>query len=147
MRFIFFPYTTLFRSTVGNEFFIIGFAIIVVISICTFLRMNEDTIFIAIIAVIALMMDSTDLPYLEFAGIRFSAIMIGILSAFVVNLAFLPPKYENQLFNDINEVTNDIMQWIRVTTRHLSDQPALKKEIDRLGTELSKLENTYLLVA
>lgn len=107
--------------------------------------MKEDTTFIAIIAVLALMMDSSNVVYLEFAGMRFTTILIGIFSAFLVNLAFLPPKYEIQLFNQISELTSDLLQWIRVTTRHLADQPALKKEIEMLNTELWQLENTYLL--
>ncbi|NIK11569.1 FUSC family protein [Alkalibacillus almallahensis] len=130
--------------TVGNEPFIIGFAIVTVIAICIQLRMKEDTTFIAIIAVIAIM-DTTQMPFFEFAGVRFSSISIGILSAFLVNLAFLPPKYETKLFEDINHTTSDILQWIRVTTRHLSDQPALKKEINRLGNDLSSVEQTYNL--
>lgn len=91
--------------------------------------MKEDTTFIAIIAVLALMMDSSNVVYLEFAGMRFTTILIGIFSAFLVNLAFLPPKYEIQLFNQISELTSDLLQWIRVTTRHLADQPALKKKL------------------
>ncbi|WP_027964191.1 FUSC family protein [Halalkalibacillus halophilus] len=130
--------------TVGNEPFIIGFGIVTVIAICSLLKMKEDTTFIAIIAVFAIM-DTTDMPFFEFAGIRFSSILIGILSAFVVNLVFLPPKYETRLFEMINHTTSDIMQWIRVTTRHLSDQPALKKEINRLERDLSHLEATYHL--
>lgn len=125
--------------------FLIGAGIVLVIGICTFFKMKEDTTFIAIIAVLALMMDSSNVVYLEFAGMRFTTILIGIFSAFLVNLAFLPPKYEIQLFNQISELTSDLLQWIRVTTRHLADQPALKKEIEMLNTELWQLENTYLL--
>ncbi|MBR7554468.1 aromatic acid exporter family protein [Allobacillus sp. GCM10007491] len=131
--------------TAGNAPFLIGIGIVVVIGICTFFKMKEDTTFIAIIALLALMMYSADVVYLEFAGIRFTTILIGIFSAFLVNLAFLPPKYEIQLFNQISELTSDLLQWIRVTTRHLADQPALKKEIETLNTELWQLENTYLL--
>ena len=131
--------------TAGNAPFLIGAGIVLVIGICTFFKMKEDTTFIAIIAVLALMMDSSNVVYLEFAGMRFTTILIGIFSAFLVNLAFLPPKYEIQLFNQISELTSDLLQWIRVTTRHLADQPALKKEIEMLNTELWQLENTYLL--
>ena len=131
--------------TAGNEPFLIGAGIVLVIGLCTLFKMNEDTTFIAIIAVIALMMDSSGMPYMEFAGIRFSSILIGILAAFVVNLAFLPPKYETQLFHQINKLTTDLLQWVRVTTRHLADQPAMKIEIEKLNTELWQLENTYLL--
>ncbi|RPF50541.1 FUSC family protein [Aquisalibacillus elongatus] len=134
----------IFVLTIGNDPFIIGLAIILVIGICSLLKMKEDTTFIAIIAVIAIM-EATDMPFMEFAGIRFSSIFIGIASAFVVNLAFLPPKYETRLFENINRTTNDILQWIRVTTRHLSDQPALKKEIQRIQEDVTRLDQTYLL--
>ncbi|MGM8216290.1 FUSC family protein [Bacillaceae bacterium W0354] len=128
--------------SIGNEPFLIGFGIMIAIGICLLLKVNEDATFIAIITVIAIM-DSTDLPFLQFAGIRISSIMIGIASAFVVNSVFLPPKHEMRLFEHINETTNDILQWIRVTTRHLSNQPALKKEIKRLDKELSKIDQIY----
>ncbi|TFB13879.1 aromatic acid exporter family protein [Filobacillus milosensis] len=130
--------------TVGNEPFVIGFGIVTVIGICMLFKMKEDTTFIAIIAVIAIMEFSSD-PFIEHAGIRFTAIFIGIVSAFVVNLAFLPPKYETRLFEQINQTNNEIIQWIRVTTRHLSDQPALKKEIKRMQEDLTRIEQTYLL--
>ncbi|WP_175615538.1 FUSC family protein [Piscibacillus halophilus] len=130
--------------SVGNEPFLIGFGIIIVIGICMLFKMKEDTTFIAIIAVIAIM-ESTQMPFIEQAGIRFSAIFIGIISAFVVNMAFLPPKYETRLFEQINSTTNDILQWIRVTTRHLSDQPALKREIERIQEDIRKLDQTYML--
>ncbi|GEL78164.1 FUSC family protein [Tenuibacillus multivorans] len=130
--------------TVGNEPFLIGFGIIIVIGMCMLFKMKEDTTFIAIIAVIAIMEAPQD-PFLEYAGIRFTSILIGIVSAFVVNLAFLPPKYETRLFERLTNTTNDILQWIRVTTRHLSDQPALKKEIERLNEDITRLDQTYLL--
>ena len=129
--------------TIGNEPFLIGLGIMIVIGICMLLKMNQDATHIAIITVIAIM-ESTDLPFLEFAGIRIASIMIGIISAFVVNLVFLPPKYETRLFKHINDTTADIIQWIRVTTRHLSNQPALKKEIKRLEKEISQIDQTYI---
>lgn len=132
--------------TIGNEPFLIGFGIMIVIGICMLLKINQDATYIAIITVIAIM-ESTDLPFLQFAGIRISAILIGIVSAFIVNSVFLPPKYETKLFNQINETTADILQWIRVTTRHLSNQPALKKEIKRLDQQLSKIDQIYSLHA
>ncbi|PKR76967.1 aromatic acid exporter family protein [Halalkalibacillus sediminis] len=130
--------------TVGNDPFLLGVGIILSIGTCMIFKMKEDTTFIAIIAVIAIM-ESTSMAFMDFAAIRFTSILIGIASAFLVNLVFLPPKYETRLFEMINHTTSDIMQWIRVTTRHLSDQPALKKEINRLERDLAHLEQTYLL--
>lgn len=130
--------------TLGNDPFIVGFSIIIVIGLTTSLKMNENTIALSVVAVIALM-DSTDQMFLYFAGSRFTSMLLGILAAFVVNLVFLPPRYETRLFLKIDDVTNDILQWLRVTTRQLSDEPALKYEITRIQDELRRIDHTYLL--
>ncbi|WP_226035326.1 FUSC family protein [Aquibacillus saliphilus] len=130
--------------TLGNDPFVIGFTTILVIGICMKLKMSESTISLAIVAIIAVM-ESTDMNFLNFALMRFSALTSGILSAFLVNLLFLPPKYETKLFQKIDRSTGDILQWLRVTTRHLSDEPALKGEITRLHDEIRIIDNTYKL--
>ncbi|QAS51843.1 FUSC family protein [Halobacillus litoralis] len=130
--------------TLGNDPFIVGFAIILVIGMTTTLKMNENTIALAVVAVIALM-DSTDQTFLYFAGSRFSSMLLGILAAFIVNLVFLPPRYETRLFSKIDHATTDILQWLRVTTRQLSDEPALKYEITRIQDNIRWIDHTYLL--
>ncbi|RDY70014.1 FUSC family protein [Halobacillus sp. SY10] len=130
--------------TLGNDPFIVGFAIILVIGMTTTLKMNENTIALAVVAVIALM-DSTDQTFLYFAGSRFTSMLLGILAAFIVNLVFLPPRYETRLFTKIDRATNDILQWLRVTTRNLSDEPALKYEITRIQDDMRWIDHTYLL--
>ncbi|CDQ20368.1 Uncharacterized membrane protein YgaE, UPF0421/DUF939 family [Halobacillus karajensis] len=130
--------------TLGNDPFIVGFAIILVIGLTTTLKMNENTIALAVVAVIALM-DSTDQTFLHFAGSRFTSMLLGILAAFIVNLVFLPPRYETRLFLKIDQATNDILQWLRVTTRNLSDEPALKYEIIRIQDDMRWVDHTYLL--
>lgn len=130
--------------TLGNDPFIVGFAIILVIGLTTSLKMNENTIALAVVAVIALM-DTTDQTFLYFAGSRFSSMLLGILAAFIVNLVFLPPRYETRLFSKIDHATNDILQWLRVTTRQLSDEPALKYEITRIQDDMRWVDHTYLL--
>ncbi|RWZ51315.1 aromatic acid exporter family protein [Halobacillus fulvus] len=130
--------------TLGNDPFIVGFAIIIVIGLTTKLKMNENTIALAVVAVIALM-DTTDQTFLYFAFSRFSSMMLGILAAFIVNLVFLPPRYETRLFKQIDLATTDILQWLRVTTRQLSDEPALKYEITRIQDNVRWIDHTYLL--
>ncbi|WP_018932588.1 FUSC family protein [Gracilibacillus lacisalsi] len=128
----------------GNDPVVIGFAIIIVIALCMYFKMNENTIALAIIAVLAVM-ETTEMLLLHFAGVRFSALTLGILSAFMVNMLFLPPKYELRLFKSIDQITSDILQWLRISTRHLSDDPALRTEIDRIETEIRHIDHTYLL--
>lgn len=131
--------------TIGKDPIIIGFTAVLIIGICMSLKMSETTVSLAIVALISVMAESNDLPFMEFAVYRFSALTLGILSAFLVNLLFLPPKYEIKLFQKIDRTTSDILQWIRVTTRHLSDDPALKGEINRLQDEIDQIDNIYAL--
>ncbi|MFG6149649.1 FUSC family protein [Halobacillus sp. B23F22_1] len=130
--------------TLGNDPFIVAFAIIVVIGLTMNLKMNENTISLAAVAVIALM-DSTDQTFIYFAASRFASLILGILAAFLVNLMFVPPKYETRLFTKIDTSTNEILQWLRVMTRQLSDEPALKYEITRIQDNIRWTDHTYLL--
>ncbi|QTM98387.1 aromatic acid exporter family protein [Sediminibacillus dalangtanensis] len=130
--------------TLGNDPFVIGFTTILVIGMCIKLNMNQTTMMLAVVAVIAIM-ESTEMEFITFAFMRFSSLTLGILAAFVVNLFFLPPKYETKLFQKIDRTTSDILQWLRVTTRHLSDEPALKGEIERIQDEIRYIDQTYIL--
>ena len=125
----------------GNNYFIVGLAVMIVITINIKLKM-ENTIVLSIVTVIAIMEAQTG-SFLTFALIRFSSVLLGILSSFMVNLLFLPPKYETKLYNHITNVTEDTLKWIRISTRHASEQTLLKKDINRLKNELLKIEQTY----
>ncbi|MBM7572473.1 FUSC family protein [Aquibacillus albus] len=130
--------------TLGNDPFVIGFTAIIVIGICMYIKMSETTISLAIVAVIAVM-EVTAMDFFYSAFMRFSSLTLGIFSAFLVNLLFLPPKYETKLFQRIDRTTSEILQWLRMTNRHLSDDPSLKGEITRFEEEIRKIDNTYKL--
>ncbi|MFC0521979.1 aromatic acid exporter family protein [Pontibacillus salicampi] len=134
----------IFVLTLGNDPFIMGFTIIIVIGICVKFGMKENTVLLALVAVIAIM-ETTDMAFLEFVGLRFTSLMLGVLASFLVNLIFLPPKYETKLFGLIDRTTTDILQWLRITTRHLSDRPALREEISRLDNQLLNIDRIYSL--
>ncbi|MDC3418213.1 FUSC family protein [Aquibacillus salsiterrae] len=131
--------------SLGNDPFVIGFTTILVIGICMYLKMSETTISIAIVAVIAVLQTQETDAFLLNALLRFSALTLGIFSAFLVNLIFLPPKYETKLFSKINDTTSDILQWLRITNSHLTDEPSLKTEISRIQDEITRVDQTYLL--
>ncbi|PIB59173.1 hypothetical protein AOA60_16845, partial [Pseudomonas sp. 2822-17] len=83
--------------------------------------------------------------FIHFATNRFLLIFIGVISAFIVNMIFLPPKHENLLYHKVADTNDHIIQWIRVVTRHEGDFRALKKDLPRLKGSLSKIENLYTL--
>lgn len=127
----------------GNDVFIIGLAAIMVITINLKLKI-ENTIGLSLVTLIAIMETPGD-TFLQFALIRFSTIMLGVLSAFIVNLVFLPPKYENKLYNRISHNTEDITKWIRLNIRHASEHKLLKNDIDKMKESNVKLEQLYLM--
>src|SRR5690606_22629792 len=80
----------------SNEPIAVGLVCILVIMICIRLKMNE-TIGVTLVTVVAVMEASGQW---EFAITRFTLILIGIVSAFLINILVFPPKprvqYDNQ---------------------------------------------------
>jgi uncharacterized membrane protein YgaE (UPF0421/DUF939 family) len=135
-------FAVLFVLLLGNNFIIVGLAAIIVITINLKLKL-ENTIALSLVTLIAIMENPGE-DFIYFALIRFLTIMIGVFSAFMINLVFLPPKYENTLYLKISHTTEEIFKWIRVTSRHASEHNLLKNEIDRLREVLVKLDQVYL---
>ncbi|WP_075980262.1 FUSC family protein [Bacillus massilinigeriensis] len=133
----------LFVLAFGNHIFFIGLAAIIVITINLRLKI-ENTISLSLVTLIVIMETPGD-TFIQFAIIRFSTILLGILSAFIVNLVFLPPKYENKLYYRISDVTVEIIKWIRLTSRHTANHNLLKNDIEKLKDQIIKLNHLYLL--
>ncbi|MFD0050608.1 aromatic acid exporter family protein [Actinomycetes bacterium NPDC127524] len=125
----------------GNHIFIIGLAVIVVISINLKLKMG-NTITLSIVTTLSIM-EAQQGNFYTFAFIRLSSVLLGILSSFLVNLVFIPPKYETKLYVRISNVTEDILKWIRMSTRHVSERTLLKKDIGDLKNDLFQIEQLY----
>jgi uncharacterized membrane protein YgaE (UPF0421/DUF939 family) len=136
-------FAIIFVLIFGNSPYVIGLAAIVVIVINLRLKI-ESTIPIALVTVIAIMENPGE-NFVQFAIIRFTTIMLGVLSAFVVNLAFLPPRYETKLYYKIADNTEEIIKWIRMNIRHASDHQMLKETIEQIKENMIKLDQLYLL--
>ncbi|WP_327063108.1 FUSC family protein [Jeotgalibacillus alimentarius] len=127
----------------GNDVVVIGFAAVIAITIILKLRI-ESTIGLALVTLIAIMEVQNE-EFITFALLRFAAIMLGVLSSFIVNLIFIPPKYENRLFHHISTTTDDMIKWIRLSTRHATEHQLLKKDIEKFKERLMKIDQIYLL--
>lgn len=132
----------LFFQLFGNHFMIIGLAAIVVIIIHLQFKL-ENTITLSLVTLISIMV-TPDEQFYSFAFIRFSTILLGILSAFFINLIFLPPKYEAKLIANIMNITSDIIKWIRVSYRQAADHVLLKNDIETIKERLIQLDQFYL---
>lgn len=122
---------------------IIGLTAVMVIAINLKLKI-EHTIPIALVTVIAILESAGD-HFLSFALIRTATVVLGVLSSFLVNLIFLPPKYETKLVHHIMENTEEILKWIRLSSRQSTDHSTLKDDIDQIKERMIKLDHIYLL--
>lgn len=125
----------------GNNIVIIGLAAIIVIIINLKLKI-ENTISLSLVTLIVIMETPGD-EFIQFALVRFSTIMLGVLSAFLVNMVFFPPRYEKKLYHKAVSVTEDVTKWIRLTIRGASEHGELKGDIETMNDAISKLNVLY----
>ncbi|MDS9473323.1 aromatic acid exporter family protein [Sporosarcina pasteurii] len=126
----------------GHQLIIIGLAAVVIILLMNKLGL-EKSISMALVMMIAIMEIKGD-EFLSFALLRFFTIVVGVLSAFLVNLLFMPPKYETKLFQSIHETQDEIIRWTRLAGRQASEHIATKKSIKKLKDRLTEIDQTYL---
>ncbi|MBU9720861.1 MULTISPECIES: aromatic acid exporter family protein [Bacillaceae] len=133
----------IFVLAFGHEPFVVGVVIMLVIAIHLKLK-KEAIIPLAVVTSIVIMGSPTD-DFIHFAMNRFFLIFIGVIAAFIVNMIFLPPKHENLLYHKVVDTNDQIIQWIRVVTRHEGDFRALKSDLPKLKLSLGKIENLLSL--
>ncbi|EUJ19419.1 aromatic acid exporter family protein [Listeria aquatica] len=131
----------LFGLYIGNDFILIGVASIICVALLLKLKL-ENTIGLAVVTLV-IIMDSPGNGFLETALIRFGTIMLGLVAAFIVNLIFIPPKYEVTLYQQIYTTNSEIMKWIKLNLRHAADFPLLKKDMNWMQNQMSQIRNQY----
>ncbi|WEG12269.1 aromatic acid exporter family protein [Pullulanibacillus sp. KACC 23026] len=128
----------------GTNPILIGLAVIIVIALHLKLRI-QDTIPLSIVTIILMM---SGVPagegVLTYALSRLSLILIGVFSAFIVNLVFLPPNYDKRLYELIFEQTNELFNWIRLTLQHTPDRTSLKNELKQFQDNRYKIAEYFL---
>ncbi|WP_227938030.1 FUSC family protein [Alkalihalobacillus deserti] len=134
----------IFVMTFGHHPFVVGLVVVLAISIILKVKLEPTTIPLAIVTVI-IIMESPATDFIQFAAGRFTLVISGVLSAFIINLFFLPPRYETKLYHQLSKATEDINQWTMLLIRNAADHRALKKDLNRLEEKMVKLENLYLL--
>lgn len=127
----------------GNEPFVIGVVIMLVIAILIKLK-KESIISLALVTAIIIMGSPSD-DFVYFAFDRFLLIILGVIAAFIVNLIFLPPKHENTLYHRIVDTNEEILQWIRLLIRNEADYTVFNKDLKRLDEALEKIDTTFQL--
>lgn len=127
----------------GHQLVTIGLAAVVIILIMNKLNLEKSTS-MALVMMIAIM-EIQDDAFLSYAFLRFMTVTIGVISAFFVNLLFMPPKYETKLFQSIYQAQDDIIRWTRLAGRQAAERIATKKAIANVKDLLTEIDQTYIL--
>ena len=131
----------LFGLVFGHHIVSIGIAAIIVIGLMRKFKLNTS-ISLALVTLVAIMVYEGD-DFLEFGVIRFLTVMIGVFAAFVVNLVFIPPRYEIKLFTMIDSLQDDIIRWTRLAARQASEHTSTKAALNKFHERLSEVEKMY----
>ncbi|MEK9199544.1 aromatic acid exporter family protein [Ureibacillus sp. 179-F W5.1 NHS] len=125
----------------GHHTVTIGLAAIIVIAIMLKFKLNSS-LSLALVTVVAIMVYEGE-DFLEFGIIRFITVMVGVFAAFLVNLVFIPPRYEIKLFKMIDSLQDDIIRWTRLAARQASEHTSTKNALNKFHSRLSGIENMY----
>ncbi|WP_210471605.1 aromatic acid exporter family protein [Sporosarcina sp. 6E9] len=126
----------------GHQLVVIGLAAVIIILIMNKLKL-EASISMALVMMIAIMEIQND-EFLIYAVLRFTTFFVGVFAAFLVNLLFLPPKYETKLFQSINQTQDEIIRWTRIAGRQTSDHISTKMALKTIKDRLAAIEQTFL---
>lgn len=126
----------------SNEPIAVGLVCIIVIMICLQLKMGE-TIGITLVTVIAVMEASGQW---EFALNRFALSLIGIVSAFIINLLVFPPKPHVQYTHQIRETFDHLSLLLRTAVSDEIKETVFRSEKRSLEDRINSLADKYKLM-
>ena len=133
----------IFSLLFGHHIVAIGIAAIMVIGIMLKLKL-EKSLTLALVTLVVIM-EIQDDAFLQFALIRFGSVMIGVFAAFIVNIVFVPPRYEVKLFKKINLLQDDIIRWTRLAARSASEHSSTKMTLKKLNTRYKEIDSMFSL--
>ncbi|MNO48157.1 Fusaric acid resistance protein family protein [compost metagenome] len=129
-------------SLFSNEPIAVGLVCILVIMICLKLKMGE-TIGVTLVTVVVVMEASGQW---EFALNRFVLILIGILSAFVINIVVYPPKPRVQYEKQIHDTFDQLSLLLRTAISDEMKESVFRSEKRKLEDTINKLADKFKLM-
>lgn len=126
----------------SNEPIAVGLVCILVIMICLKLNMGE-TIGITLVTVVSVMEASGQW---EFALNRFALSLIGIVSAFVINVLVMPPKPKVQYLNQIQDTFHQLSLLLRTAVSDEMKEAVFRSEKRKLEDKINSLNDKFKLM-
>ncbi|BAU29647.1 uncharacterized membrane protein YgaE (UPF0421/DUF939 family) [Aneurinibacillus soli] len=125
----------------GSEPIIVGVVVMIVILINLRLKLEESLV-LSIVTVVSVMETQTGND-LMFAWNRFSLTIIGIFSAALVNAAFLPPRYEKRLLDEVTQLSEKFSLLMRTLIHNEMEEKAFRAEKIKIKTGFKSVETLY----
>lgn len=125
----------------GHHIVAIGIAAIVTIGLMIQFKLDKS-LALALVTVVAIMEFQGD-DFLLFGLERFATVLVGVVAAFIINLFFLPPRYEVKLFTKITALQDDIFRWTRLAIHQASEHTSTKAAIAKMKKNRNEVENLY----
>lgn len=125
----------------GHHIVTVGIAAIVTIGLMIQFKL-EKSLALALVTVVAIMEFQGE-DFLLFGLERFATVLVGVVAAFVINLFFLPPRYEVKLFIKISDLQDDIFRWSRLAIHQASEHTSTKAAISKLKKNMNEVESLY----
>ncbi|MED5015737.1 aromatic acid exporter family protein [Paenibacillus chibensis] len=126
----------------SNEPIAVGLVCIIVIMICLKLKMG-DTIGLTLVTVIVVMEASGQW---QFALTRFSLSLIGIVSAFLINVLLFPPKPKMQFTSQIQSTFNQMSLLMRTAISDEIKENIFRDKKRELEDSIKSLSDKYKLL-
>ncbi|MFD2446480.1 aromatic acid exporter family protein [Bacillus sp. CGMCC 1.16607] len=128
---------------IGRDPFTIGIVMIIVIMICMKMKM-ESSISLTLVTVLAIMgAHGTANEDFLFAVNRFGIILIGMASAFLVNLLILPPKYKNIYRDKVHSVFQNMSLLMRTAISNEMTEKSFQEDTEKLKEDIKRLEELF----
>ncbi|MEX6261482.1 aromatic acid exporter family protein [Staphylococcus haemolyticus] len=125
----------------GKNIVIMGVTVILLIAILYKINLAHVATLAGVTALI-IMGQHTGSFYVT-AAFRFILVMIGVVSASVVNLIFLPPKFETKIYHNSVNIASDIFIWFKLVLNDASDYHQIKEDGEQIESRISKLEQIF----
>ncbi|MDG0809755.1 FUSC family protein [Cohnella rhizosphaerae] len=129
---------------VGSSPLSIGIVSVLVILLCIRLR-AEETIGLTVVTVVVLM-EAHGLGW-PLVMDRLAALLTGIVTAFVVNIAIAPPRHRGRFVAQMKKSQTQLSLLLRTAVSNELRENVFNRELSALKGQLRKLEDAYDLYA
>ncbi|MFC5407260.1 FUSC family protein [Cohnella soli] len=131
-------------SLIGNAPIVVGLVCVGVILLCIRLK-TEDTIALTLVTVVVVM--EAQGQGWTVAWDRLQAILVGMASAFAVNVIIAPPRHRNRFVKQVEETQALLSRLLRTVVSNELKENVYREEQLLLRNKLRKLDEFYDLFA